>query len=93
MIIQDDRTDTTFKTHTCLIAATDRYMSGWGGASGGKSYAVWACKPEHARKVLDWVESRSEMKFVRVVMPDYRPKGKGHCHIYVVGDNHASLGS
>jgi hypothetical protein len=91
MIIQDDRAKEETETHSSLIVGTDSFMSGWGKAEGGKSYAAWACKPEYQRIVQDWVENRSEMKRVRVVGSDYRPTGKGHCHIYVVRENHPSI--
>jgi len=91
MIIQDDRTPEEKKTHPILVIGTDSFLSGWGQAKGGKSYAVWACKPEHERIVLNWVASRSDMKRVRVTVDPYRPKGLGHCHIYVVSPNHPSI--
>jgi len=91
MKIVDDRTKEEKKTHVYLICGTDSFMSGWGRAKNGVSYAVWACKPEHLSKVKRWVESRSEMKRVRLVTDPYKPKGKGHCHIYVVNDNHPSV--
>jgi hypothetical protein len=84
----DDRTDAQKQTHTWIVAGTDRFMSGWGRAEGGTSYAAWACKPEHRREVLNWVESRGDMLRVREVSPDWRPRGKGHTHIYVVTEKH-----
>lgn len=87
----DDRTPEQMKTHTILITATDKAMSGWGMALGGLSKCAWACKPEHSRQVLAWVESRKEMKYVSVnTNGKWRPKA-AHVHIYVVGDNHTSL--
>jgi hypothetical protein len=91
MQVRDDRTPEQKKTHTVIILGTDSFMSGWGLAEGGVSYAGWACEPKHQWKVLDWVSNRSEMKRVRVVTDPYRPKGKGDCHIYVVDDNHPAL--
>ena len=95
MIIEDDRTQEQKETHTCLIIGTDSFMSGWGKAQGGVSYAAWACRHEDSFKVLEWVENRKEMKRVREVYETkkskYNPKGKGHCHIYVVTEGHVSL--
>ena len=95
MIIEDDRTQEQKETHTCLIIGTDSFMSGWGKAQGGVSYAAWACESKDRFKVMKWVENRNEMKRVRVVFETlkskYRPKGKGHCHIYVVTEGHVSL--
>ena len=39
MIFQDDRTPEQKKTHTLIVLATDRFMSGWGMAKNGVSYA------------------------------------------------------
>ena len=52
----DDRTPEQKETHKFLIIGTDSFLSGWGQAKGGLSYAVWACKPEHRDQVLNWVE-------------------------------------
>ena len=92
-IREDDRTEAEHKTHTCLITATDKFLSGWGHAEGGASKCAWACRPEHAEQVLDWVESRSDMKYVNSrgpSSPAWRPKA-AHVHIYVVHDNHPAL--
>lgn len=93
MEMEDDRTPEERKTHRYLVIGTDSFLSGWGGAEGGASYAVWACREEHERDVLEWVQRRSDMKRVRTTFGDYRPKGKGHCHIYVVRDGHPSIAS
>jgi hypothetical protein len=38
----------------------------------------------HTAECLSMVASRGEMKRVRIVsLRGYRPKGVGHCHIYV----------
>ena len=88
MILNDDRTEEQKKTHPIIIIGTDSFMSGWGKAEGMTSYAGWACKHEHADRVFNWVNSRDEMKRVRLVIGDYKPKGNVHCHIYVVTDEH-----
>ena len=88
MEIQDDRTPEQRKTHRFGICMTDSFMSGWGRADGGVSYAVWAfadIKDEY--EVDRWVRSRGDAKRVRTVCLDnYRPRGRGHCHIYVAGE-------
>ena len=100
MTLEDNRTEEQKKTHTWLVVGTDKFLSGWGGAEGGLSYAAWACKPEDRRSVLDWVERRSDMLRVREVAESeyagkYRPNSTYcvHCHIYVVEDGHPSLGN
>ena len=90
----DDRTEEQQSTHKCLITATDRFMSGWGGAAGGASKCAWACSLEDAEKVLAWVEARSDMKYVNYrgpSAPQWRPKA-AHVHIYVVEPGHPALG-
>lgn len=82
MTRQDDRTEEQKKTHPILVVGTDRFMSGWGGAAGGASFAAWACRPEDERRCLDWVESRGDMTRVRTTIDPYRPKC-AHLHIYV----------
>ena len=86
MKIVDDRTEEQKQTHKWLIIGTDRFLSGWGEAAGGKSYAVWACRPEWRNACLAWVNSRGDMMRVRETAGEYRPRGKGHCHIYLWND-------
>lgn len=93
MDLEDDRTDAQRRTHTVLVVGTDTFMSGWGKATGGTSYAAWACEPSDMQAVWRWVKGREEMKNVRLVRTTWRPKGVGHAHIYVVDreKNHPSL--
>ena len=91
MEFQDERTKEEMKTHCFLYGGTDKFMSGWGKASGGKSYAFWAFKPEDESKVLSWIHSRKEIIRQRHVVSSYKPKGKGHCHVYVIRGNHPAL--
>lgn len=93
MIMQDDRTPEEMKTHPVLWGGTDSFMSGWGAATQGKSYAFWACTLDHDSQVRRWVESRKDIKRVRQVASNYKPSGnvRGHCHIYVVGENHPAI--
>ena len=84
MIVKDDRTPEQKKTHTYLVAATDRVLSSWGLAAGGSSFAVWACESAEERDlVAALVRARGDMQRVRYVSPDYRPRGAAHVHIYV----------
>jgi len=95
--VVDDRTDAQRESHTTLIIGTDRFLSDWGGAAGGKSYAAWACTWEHSKAVLAWVGGRWDMTRVRVVYDPpavpYRPsRGCAHMRIYVVDQDHRALG-
>ena len=85
MVIEDNRTEEQKLTHIWGVVGTDSFMSNWGGATGGPSYAVWACENDMVqlealeRKVLQ----RGDMKRVRIVyLPHYQPKA-AHTHIYV----------
>tara|TARA_R110000803_G_scaffold35405_8_gene76601 strand:- start:2987 stop:3268 length:282 start_codon:yes stop_codon:yes gene_type:complete len=89
----DDRNEQQQETHNILITATDKCMSGWGGAAGGASKCAWACD-SHAKadKLLDWVENRSDMKYVNIhYRNNWKPRNAAHVHIYVVEDTHPAL--
>lgn len=91
MTLQDDRTPEQRETLTVGVAMTDRFLSGWGGAKGGASVAVWACTPDDESRVERWVRSRSDASRVRVVsLNGYRPRC-AHCHIYAVEPGHPAL--
>jgi hypothetical protein len=97
MIKKDDRTPEQMKTHHLLVVGTDRCLSSWGDATGGASYAAWACTYGDSIAVRRWVENRTDMSRVREAvdmgpsMP-YRPgKGCAHLHIYVVAEGHPAL--
>lgn len=84
MEIQDDRTPEQKKSHPWLVVGTDRFMSGWGKAEGGVSYAAWACPEGYTNPLLARIDARGDMRRVRLVYgPTYHPRGRGHLHIYV----------
>ncbi len=88
----DDRTEEQKKTHTWLVTATDRFMSGWGHASEGTSKCAWACRTlGEAQQVLAWVESRDEMKYVNLTSGKWYPRA-AHVHIYVADQTHPAIG-
>jgi hypothetical protein len=91
MELVDDRTVEQKKSHSCIVVGTDSFLSGWGRAKNGRSYAGWACRREDLEKVFSWVKNRSDMKRVRIVRCNYRPSGSGHCHIYVVNEEHPAI--
>ena len=84
MQVQDDRTPEEKQSHPWLVVGTDRFMSGWGKASGGVSYAAWACTDAMLPTIESRIAKRGDMKRVRTVYGAYRPKGRGHLHVYVV---------
>tara|TARA_R100001244_G_C5120822_1_gene123456 strand:+ start:414 stop:689 length:276 start_codon:yes stop_codon:yes gene_type:complete len=82
-IFKDNRTDAQKLTHRLAVVGTDNFMSGWGQAASGKSYAGWAFEDGDYGACLAWVDRRSDMYRVRVVTLDgYRPNAE-HTHIYV----------
>lgn len=87
----DDRNPLQKTTHNVLIAATDKFMSGWGMATGGSSFVAWACRPKDAPRVEAWVRNRPEMIRVRRVAKNWRGARAAQVHIYVVNDNHPAL--
>ena len=94
MIYKDQRTDEQKKTHTILVTAKDKFMTGWGHAQNGASYCAWAVNPNEAShaKLLHWVESRPEMKYINVRYDggkNWRPNA-AHVSIYAIDANHPS---
>ena len=77
--------------HDHFIGGIDTCMSGWGGAEGGRSFAIWACRTGDADAVMEWVKSRGDIKKVRVIAGSLTTKPNDHIHVYVVGPNHPSL--
>ena len=91
MIIKDDRTPEQKKTHRLGVVARDKFMSGWGGATGGASRCAWACAPDvNEDRVYNWVRDRKEMRNVSIVdLSTYRPpRNTAHFHIYVANADH-----
>ena len=83
MFVQDDRTPEQMKIPHLIVMMTDAFMSGWGEAEGGPSYAGWAVTEGYVNSVESRVRNRSDARRVRIVLSTYRPpSGPGHCHIY-----------
>jgi hypothetical protein len=61
-IIKDERTKEQKEQFKYIVYAHDKFMSGWGMARGGRSLCAWAVETEAQKdRMLDWVESRSDM--------------------------------
>lgn len=92
---QDDRTEEQKKTMTSAIVATDKCMSGWGGAEVETSMCAWAFDPNKSsgNDLLCWIEKRREMKRVKFIDPATfkPPSGCAHFHIYAADENHPAL--
>ena len=81
MILQDDRPPE--QKSWLMVVMTDRFLSGWGEAEGGPSYAAWPFPDGERGQLESWVRARTDAMRVRIVLPSYRPpRGPGHCHIY-----------
>ena len=98
MIINDRRNDEQLRTHRYLVIGTDRFLSGWGQAAGGNSYAAWACQTlTEARAVAEVIRARSDMKRVRIVHDSrgqargaFRPDSRycSHFSVYVASEEY-----
>jgi len=88
-MLKDDR-KTINNSNRVLVGGYDRFMSGWGGAKGGRSYAYWACSVEDMHLVEAWVKNRGD---IRLKMFNKRDgQGKNHCHIYEMNrDRHPAF--
>ena len=94
--LEDNRTDEQMATHTIVIGGYDSWLSGWGKASGGDSYCGWACRPENADTVFEWVKKRGDISRVTRKLSTTRnfrlPRLCVHYRIYCVTENHLALG-
>lgn len=92
--VEDNRSDEQKKTHILAVVATDKGMSGWGGARGGLSKCAWAFDPAEVNsdRVENWVRARSDMSWVALVdLRTYRASRRAaHFHIYVCGPDHVA---
>jgi hypothetical protein len=99
MEYQDDRTEAQLRTHTVIVYGRDSFLSGWGKARGGASYAGWACTPNNARTVKAWVKARKDIENVQshrqgldpILPEELVPETCKHFHVYAVGDGHPAL--
>lgn len=97
MIVVDDRTAEQQQTLRCLVVGTDRFLSGWGLAEGGLSYAAWACSEDDVETVLRWARQRADLQTVRVVREApgrrYKPSHRrcAHLHVFAVTEGHVAL--
>ena len=71
---EDHRTPEQKAATVCFVVATDSFMSGWGQAKGRSIFAVPCRSMQEAFIVEDNMRHRSEMKRVRIVGADYRPR-------------------
>lgn len=87
MTIINDRRDNP-ESYPWYVTAKDRFMSGWGMASGGASWCAWACTDRaQAERCLDRIRGRGDMRYVglRLGIKGWRPRA-AHLSIYVSDD-------
>ena len=103
-IIQDDRSKLEGRrAFTFLVGGRDSFMSGWGRAEGGASWAFWACRPEDRLAVERWVADREELRYRRTIELTASeasaerirrarlPRNFTHLHVYTVTAGHPAL--
>ncbi|KKN40355.1 hypothetical protein LCGC14_0734070 [marine sediment metagenome] len=73
-VVDDQRTEADKAATVCFVVATDGFMSGWGQAPGRSIFAVPCRSWEESSTVTDNMNHRSEMKRVRLVGLDWRPR-------------------
>ncbi len=64
--VLDRRSEQDKKEKTFLVTAVDKYLSGWGKASEGKSKCAWACTEKQALQVYKWVNKRNDITYVNI---------------------------
>ena len=82
-VIDDHRTPEQVTQTWGFVVATDSFMSGWGQAPGKSYFAVPVRNAEQAEIVEANMEHRSEMKRVRFVLADYRPRLRAGDHLSI----------
>jgi hypothetical protein len=88
--IVDDRTPDEVATTQGFWVATDRFLGGWGRAT-GRSLVACPCRtPEDAARVRRVFESRPEFLRVRWISgPVYRPRLSPGDHLHIYNTTHS----
>lgn len=94
MKITDDRTDQEKDTHTELVCVIDVEVTSWDSPTVYRQITAWACHPYHTEAVHKWAcQVNKGMQIKLCDSASFKPRGKGHCHIQVVLDNHPAVKS
>ena len=76
-MVKDDRTQAEKHETIGFVVATDSFMSGWGGAEGGKSFVARPVRSdEELKMVTEAFEGRTEFKRVRFVLGKVTKEGR-----------------
>ena len=73
-IINDQRTEDQRELTTWYAVGTERWPVGWGQAPRKSCYAIPCKNYDQAERAVEYLASRSEMKYVRIAKAPYRPK-------------------
>tara|TARA_Y100001972_G_scaffold96053_1_gene118399 strand:- start:392 stop:703 length:312 start_codon:yes stop_codon:yes gene_type:complete len=100
-MIEDRRTEEQKQKLKYFVMGTDTFLSGWGRAKDGISYAVWFCETKEQRQKLTYfVKSRSDMKrvlngsseqFESLLKRKPFMDRANHISIYVCDENHRAF--
>ena len=84
--IKDDRTDAEKDVTIGFVVATDKFLSGWGDATGGRSIVARPVRDtQECDRVMQLFEDRDDFKHVRYASGSaYKPRLRNadHLHIY-----------
>ena len=83
--VEDRRTGAS--TSKLWVCCTDRFLSGWGKASGGRSYYCLQVTPDTADIVLENARHRSDM--VRARLTSKPTRGRDGDHVALVDQGSA----
>ena len=85
--LRDDRTDADKAVTIGFVVATDRFMSNWGGAEGGRSYVARPVRDDAERERVERLfENRDDFKRVRYVFgSEYKPRLRSNDHLHIYG--------
>lgn len=90
--VHDMRTPTQRKTMNMLVVGMDPFLSGWGPARHGLSFAAWACHSADLPWVHQWVLDRDDINGVQVVHDgEFEDERCVHLSIYPVDENHPAM--
>ena len=85
--IKDDRTEADKQVTIGFVVATDKALSRWGGAEGGRSIVARPIRDtEECDRVMRLFEDREDFKRVRYASgSEYKPRLRSGDHLHIYG--------
>ena len=85
--IQDDRTEADKDVTIGFVVATDKCLSGWGGATGGHSIVARPIRDtQECDRVVALFEDRDDFLRVRYASgSEYKPRLQSEDHLHIYG--------